>query len=61
MSRGAVTFDQIDEYPPDGPISIEPPLEHLTATDYCWCQPRIEDVLPDGRIIIHRRTADGPE
>lgn len=35
--------------------------EHTTDTDWCWCQPKIQDVLPDGRIIIHRRTADGPE
>ncbi len=27
---------------------------------YCWCQPVVEDVPPDGRIYIHRRTLDSP-
>lgn len=36
-------------------------VEHTTQTDWCWCQPTIIDTLPDGRVIVHRRTADGPE
>jgi hypothetical protein len=26
----------------------------------CWCQPAVEEVPPQGRLIIHRRTLDSP-
>lgn len=26
---------------------------------FCWCQPTVEDVPPNGRIYIHRRWIDG--
>lgn len=29
--------------------------EHRVEEDgACWCQPRIEDVQPDGQIVIHK-------
>jgi hypothetical protein len=61
MRRGAVSFPFIDEDPPDRPVPIDPPDEHTTETDWCWCQPRIIEVLPAGRVIVHRREVDGPE
>jgi len=27
---------------------------------FCWCQPSVEEVPPDGRIFIHRQTIDSP-
>jgi hypothetical protein len=27
---------------------------------FCWCQPLVEDVAPEGRIYIHRRSLDSP-
>lgn len=59
--RGAVTFDNLpDEEPPSGPVPMDGPVEH---TDYgwCWCQPTTIEVPPNGEIIVHRRTMDGPE
>lgn len=29
------------------------------ADPFCWCQPVYEDLLPSGRIFIHRRYLDG--
>jgi hypothetical protein len=39
------------------PIPDEP--FHLLGSP-CWCQPTVEDVLPSGRLVIHRRTLDSP-
>lgn len=61
MRREARTFEQITEDPPTGPIPIDPPAQHTTDSDSCWCQPRIIETLPDGRIIVHKRTMDGPD
>ena len=39
------------------PVTVEPEHE---LHGFCWCQPVVEDVLPEGRIYIHRRTLDSP-
>lgn len=34
-------------------------LDHQ-LNGFCWCQPLVEDVLPDGHLYIHRRSLDSP-
>ena len=36
--------------------------KHILSQDgFCWCQPRIEDVLPFGHVVVHRHFMDRPE
>ena len=39
---------------------VDADSKHITDGRFCWCQPSIEDVLPNGRIVIHRRSVDSP-
>jgi hypothetical protein len=39
---------------------VEPDDWQHKASPWCWCQPVVEEVPPDGRIYIHRRFIDGP-
>ena len=34
-------------------------FEH-TLDGFCWCQPLVQNVLPEGRVFIHRRSLDSP-
>lgn len=33
---------------------------HELGAGACWCQPAVDDVPPNGRLVIHRRFMDGP-
>lgn len=67
--RGAVTFSELpDEDPPDNPIPIDPPDDHVYVADpehtdfaWCWCQPKVIHRPNGGEVIVHRRHSDGPE
>lgn len=42
------------------PIQSSDDPMHELGDGACWCQPAVEDVLPSGRVVIHRRFMDGP-
>lgn len=42
------------------PIQSSDDPMHELGDGACWCQPAVDDVLPSGRVVIHRRLIDGP-
>jgi len=45
-------------------VALGPMIRGLHSTNadgWCWCQPRIEPVLPFGEIVVHRHFFDRPE
>ena len=44
------------------PLPMLQTAEHVTSEEgWCWCQPKVEDVLPFGELTIHRHFMDRPE
>ena len=42
------------------PVMSSDDRPHELGEGACWCQPAVEDVPPNGRLVIHRRLMDGP-
>lgn len=44
------------------PAPVIENAEHVLIEDgWCWCQPKVEHVLPMGEVVIHRHFWDRPE
>lgn len=42
------------------PVMLSTDRPHEFGDGACWCQPAVDDVPPDGRVVLHRRFFDGP-